>query len=347
MNPTPKVSVIVPVYNAGEFLSKTIESILCQSYKNLEIVIIDDCSADNSKEIILSYKDSRIIPIFSEKNEHLCASSNIGYYKSTGEYIALIGHDDIFYPDKIKNQIMYMESHPDTSVCFTKFNIIDENDNDISDYWKNIMAAYNTPNMTREQWAYTLIVNGSVLCAPTALIRKQHLKKEPLYRMGLVQAQDYDLWVRMISKGNFHIIDKKLTGYRRFSDNSTNLSSITVEKKAREMHDCQYVIYRGVLDMDNDLFIKSFNNILNNKKANLNHEILCEKAMVLAQLKSCYIYELLVDLFEDEVCRNYLTEICNFSIKNFLSYNEIPLLADETYYNLSQDQRNIIKSFSE
>lgn len=346
MNTKPKVSVIVPVYNAGSFLSKTLESILSQTYKNLEIIIIDDCSTDNSKEVILSYDDPRIKPIFSDRNRHLCENSNIGYHRSTGEYIALIGHDDIFYPDKIEKQVEYMESHPGTSVCFTRFNIIDENDNDISDYWKNIMAAYSAPNLTQEQWAYTLIVNGSVLCAPTAMIRKSHLNNKPLYRMGLVQAQDYDLWVRMISKGSFHIIEEKLTGYRRFSDNSTNLSSITVDKRAREMHDCHYVIYRGILDMDGKLFLKAFVNALKNKKATLPHEILCEKAMVLAQLKSCYVHELFTELYEDELSRNYLCEVCNFSIKDFLLYNEVPLRADDTYYSLSQDQRNLIENLN-
>ena len=99
-----KVSVIVPVYNASEYLSKSIESILNQSYENLEIILIDDASTDNSKEIIKKYalKDSRIKPFYSEVNHGVSRTRNIGLKSVSGDYIFFMDSDDTIMKDTIK-----------------------------------------------------------------------------------------------------------------------------------------------------------------------------------------------------------------------------------------------------
>lgn len=99
-----KVSVIVPIYNASKYLSRSIESILNQSYENLEIILIDDCSTDNSKEIIKNYalKDSRIKPFYSELNQGVSKSRNIGLKSVSGDYVMFMDADDYIVKDMIK-----------------------------------------------------------------------------------------------------------------------------------------------------------------------------------------------------------------------------------------------------
>ena len=99
-----KVSIIVPIYNASEYLSKSIESILNQSYENLEIILIDDASTDSSKEIIKKYalKDTRIKPFYSEVNQGVSRTRNIGLKSVSGDYVFFMDSDDII----IKNAIM-------------------------------------------------------------------------------------------------------------------------------------------------------------------------------------------------------------------------------------------------
>ena len=99
-----KVSIIVPVYNASEYLSRSIESLLNQSYDNLEIILIDDCSTDNSKEIIKKYalKDTRIKPFYSEVNQGVSKSRNMGLKSVSGDYVVFMDADDYIVPDMIK-----------------------------------------------------------------------------------------------------------------------------------------------------------------------------------------------------------------------------------------------------
>ena len=99
-----KVSFIVPIYNASEYLSRSIESILNQSYKNIEIILIDDASTDNSKEIIKSYalKDSRIKPIYSEVNQGVSKTRNLGLKSVSGDYVTFMDADDYITPNMVQ-----------------------------------------------------------------------------------------------------------------------------------------------------------------------------------------------------------------------------------------------------
>ena len=99
-----KVSIIVPVYNASEYLSRSIKSLINQSYENLEIILIDDCSTDNSKEIIKKYalKDTRIKPFYSEVNQGVSKTRNIGLKSLSGDYVFFMDSDDSINKDTIK-----------------------------------------------------------------------------------------------------------------------------------------------------------------------------------------------------------------------------------------------------
>src|SRR6266702_8228484 len=106
----PKLSVIMPVYNAGKYLKEAIDSILCQSFKDYEFIIIDDGSTDDSSSIIGSYIDSRIKFIQNKRNMNLIASLNIGIDIAHGEYIARMDADDVSHQERLRCQVKVLDN---------------------------------------------------------------------------------------------------------------------------------------------------------------------------------------------------------------------------------------------
>jgi glycosyltransferase involved in cell wall biosynthesis len=111
----PKISVITAVYNGERFLVKTIESILNQTFKNFEYILINDCSKDKSLKIMKEYKkkDKRIVLINNKKNIGSASSRNLGLKMARGGYIAILDHDDLALPERLEKEQNYLEKNPD------------------------------------------------------------------------------------------------------------------------------------------------------------------------------------------------------------------------------------------
>jgi teichuronic acid biosynthesis glycosyltransferase TuaG len=123
----PKVSIIIPTYNAEKFLNRTIESVTNQTYKDWELIIVDDGSKDKTPEIIKDWerKDQRIEGVLLDKNSGGPAHPrNIGIQNSHGEYIAFLDHDDEWLPEKLERQINFLESHQEYAFCYTADKIV-------------------------------------------------------------------------------------------------------------------------------------------------------------------------------------------------------------------------------
>lgn len=128
MESTPLVTVVTPCYNASKYLSETIDSVIAQSYKNWEMLIVDDCSSDKSVEIIRNYhqKEPRVKLLQTPNNTGSPAiPRNIGIEHSAGRYIALLDADDIWYPYKLEQQVKYMEEN-NINISYTNGNMIDD-----------------------------------------------------------------------------------------------------------------------------------------------------------------------------------------------------------------------------
>lgn len=119
MNEKPLVSIITPAYNAGVYIRDTIRSVLMQTYPNLEHIIIDDGSTDDTAEIVRAFPDSRIIYLY-QKNSGQSTARNAGIAAAKGKYIAFLDADDLFLPDKLFEQVSYLETHPDCDFCYCK-----------------------------------------------------------------------------------------------------------------------------------------------------------------------------------------------------------------------------------
>lgn len=342
----PLVSVIIPVHNAEDVIENTLDSVLNQSYQNMEVIIVDDASTDSSREKIEAYEDSRLKKIFLETNHHVCYSGNIGFENATGKYIALIGHDDCWRADKLEKQISFLEEHPSYGLTFTWVNIIDENgenknvENDI--FYKT----FRNDNFKKEYWNRRLIVKGNSFCAPSACIRSDILKRTGIYRYALVQLQDYDLWLRILRETEVYTIQEKLTYYRRFTQAGKNVSDMNEKAKARDYHEKQWIQETYVKNLSSEEFTQIFNDDMKNKNVCDEKEILCEKAFFLWNMGNCFAEKWFIELLEDMECQKILEEKYNFKLTDFYEMNTEPMLFDQTIVDIVKQQQLIIRNYA-
>ena len=112
-------------YNCHDFIEETIKSVLAQTFKDFEFIIIDDCSTDDSRDIIDQFTDPRIKRYYFEKNEHMCYAFNYAISKAKGNYYARIDSDDTWLPNKLEQQVNYMEANKNCGACFTLITVVD------------------------------------------------------------------------------------------------------------------------------------------------------------------------------------------------------------------------------
>ncbi len=197
------VSVITPTYNSEKFISKTIESVLEQSYTNLELILIDDASTDNTREILDKYKktDPRIVTVFLKENSGSGISRNRGIEIAKGKYLAFVDSDDYWHRDKLILQVGFMQKH-NYSFTYTKYAFINESGSLVKRY--NI--APNQCNYLR------LLIQDCIGCS-TVMINCDELGKE--YMPDLRNRQDWALWLTYVRKsGKAYGLKDPYTFYR-------------------------------------------------------------------------------------------------------------------------------------
>jgi glycosyltransferase involved in cell wall biosynthesis len=198
----PIITVLMPVYNGEKYLREAIDSILCQTFKDFEFLIINDGSTDRSVEIIKTYEDLRINLVHNEKNLGLVATLNNGIDLAKGKYIARMDCDDISLPERLERQVSFMDKHQEISVCGTWVKTM----GDVTSTWK-----YPVSN---DEIRCRLLFE-SALAHPSAIIRKKTLLDNNLrYSIDYKHAEDYNLWVNLSKKNLLANIDKVLLEYR-------------------------------------------------------------------------------------------------------------------------------------
>ena len=200
------VSIITPSYNSSKYIGKTIESIFMQSYVDWELIIVDDCSTDNSIDIINSYaeKDIRIKLIQLKKNSGAAVARNTGIEQANGRFIAFLDSDDTWHPDKLKNQTGFMLKN-NYAFTYTAYHKVDENG--------HYLSAVKIP----EQTNYHELLKTCVIGCLTAMYDTELLGKIkfPLIR----KRQDFALWLKILKKVPFaYGLDDDLAGYTIRSD---------------------------------------------------------------------------------------------------------------------------------
>ena len=187
---TPKLSVVMSVYNGEEFLHTAIESILNQTFRDFEFIILDDGSKDNSISIIQSYEDNRIL-LHKLDHQGLPSALNYGISISKGQLICRMDSDDIALSTRFEKQIQLMSKQPEISLCGTSIEIIDEKNNYIGN---RIMPSEHSQILETINYSCNVV-------HPTYCLRKEIHESIGGYRNELLYSQDYDYLLRVIDKG--------------------------------------------------------------------------------------------------------------------------------------------------
>ena len=189
---TPKVTVLMTVYNGQRYLKECMDSVLSQTFKEFEFLIVDDCSADSSMDMINSCRDSRIRIIKNEKNLGQVVSLNIGLSSADGEYVARMDQDDVISKHRLARQVEFLHKRPDISVAGTWGEAIDEKG--------DAFASICLP-VRNEEIAATALFAGHFLLHSSVIFRKDHIVEAGKYNEDFCFAEDYDLWTRLLLKG--------------------------------------------------------------------------------------------------------------------------------------------------
>lgn len=222
---TPMISVVMPVYNAEQYLNEAIDSILTQTYIDFEFIILNDGSIDKTEEIILSYDDPRIVYIKNEANLQIVKTLNKGIALAKGKYIARMDADDISLPERFEKQMEFMGQNQEIDVCGSWMGLIGKPSSHIWIYPK-----------THEEIKAQLLFN-TPMAHPTLMIKKSFFN-DFKYNVFSNKAEDYHLWNESIDVKKFINIPEVLLMYRLHADQTCNTSreiQVSVANSVREV----------------------------------------------------------------------------------------------------------------
>ncbi|WP_016878606.1 glycosyltransferase [Chlorogloeopsis fritschii PCC 9212] len=213
-----KISVIIPAYNSQKSIQNTIESVLKQTLKNWELIIVDDGSQDSTLEVISQFTDSRI-KVFSFPHAGANISRNRGLKHANGEFISFLDADDMWTPDKLELQLQALQSHPQASVAYSWTNCIDEK----SQFLRRGTYITATGNVYAKLLVVNFLESGS-----NPLIKREALITVGGFDESLSGGQDWDLYLRLAARYEFVAVSSPQILYR-ISGNSLSTNVVSQE----------------------------------------------------------------------------------------------------------------------
>jgi len=206
-----KVSVIIPAFNRGKYIRQTVDSVLNQTYPNFELIVVDDGSTDDTRQILEEYGERiRIGEHPQRANRGQSASINLGLEYANGEYVAILDSDDYWEPDKLEAQVAYLEKHPDIGLVYGNGTAVNENGDFLYDIFAPGHQERNIPDNVLLD-CYFLVPNNS-------LVRGEVFEKTGGFDESLRSAQDHDMGIRIAEVARLGYIDKPVYHYRRHSE---------------------------------------------------------------------------------------------------------------------------------
>ena len=210
------VSIIMPSYNTARFIEQSIQSVLNQTYKNLELIIVDDCSTDNTDEVVATFTDERIRYIKNERNQGAAVSRNTAIEQAQGKWIGFLDSDDLWAVDKLEKQIQFMEQN-DYCFSYTEYREIDEQG-------ESLQRKVSGPKRItkRKMFDYCWVGCLTVMydAEKIGLIQIADVKKN----------NDYAMWLKVCKKAKCYLLPTVLAEYRKRSGSISNHSKISLIK---------------------------------------------------------------------------------------------------------------------
>ena len=206
----------MPSFNTGKFIKETIESVICQTYENWELIIVDDCSTDDTDSVVSSFSDDRIKFFKNEKNSGAAVSRNFAIRKASGRWIAFLDSDDVWLPNKLEKQISFMidNNYSFSYTCYSEMN----EDSVESGRVVSGPKVISKTGMYNYCWPGCLTVMYDV--SVVGLVQIEDIKKN----------NDYAIWLKVIQKAKCHLLNEVLAKYRRRQGSISNHSYIQLIK---------------------------------------------------------------------------------------------------------------------
>ncbi|CAI3397726.1 glycosyltransferase family 2 protein [Enterococcus cecorum] len=206
------VSIIMPSYNTSDFIGDSINSVLNQTYKNWELIIIDDNSSDNTADTVQSFNDSRIRYLVNSENKGAAFSRNRALREAKGNWIAFLDSDDIWYPNKLENQLNFMVN-TNCSFSYTNYKVMGE------------ATLVTGPKIITKKNMYRY-------CWPGCLTVMYNAKRVGLLQISEIEKNnDYAMWLSVSEKENCYLLDETLAEYRKHRKNSiSNVNKVQLIK---------------------------------------------------------------------------------------------------------------------
>lgn len=257
-----KVSIILPVYNGAECVSNSIDSVLAQTYENFELVVVNDCSTDNTLDILNEYakKDSRVKVFTNEENKKLPRTLNAGFEKATGDYLTWTSDDNMYRPEAIAQMVQFLDENPEVGLVYCDMTVRNELGDEVKE---DVKVAAPVKDLRFRS-----------ICGACFMYRSEVAAKAGEYNPDLFLAEDYEYWIRISKVAAMAPLHKDLYIYRLQGQSLTGSlkwERIKAQKlKAIELHfDYLYSLCENEEDK-----ISFFNNYIkccskDNRKAGL------------------------------------------------------------------------------
>ena len=229
MNSNIFISILCPCFNHEKYVSYFISSVLLQNYTNFELIIVDDCSTDNTVKIIQNFKDTRIKLIKHNYNKGVNEALNTGFSFCSGDFIIICASDDCFEQNALDEYVYNFEKEPD-KVFYINLRVIDENNNPRTDYPNCSMPFIK--QMERTELLHNMFYIGNAVYSPGMALSRDNLKTIfPLPPANSIY-QDYKMHIELLSNFNVKILKNKLIKYR-IPYNGTSLSGYSEQTQMR------------------------------------------------------------------------------------------------------------------
>ncbi len=234
------VSIVMPTWNCARFIGESIESVRRQSYRNWELLVVDDCSADNTEEIVMLFGDSRIRYIRNAVNSGAAVSRNRALKEARGRWIAFLDSDDLWTADKLERQIAFMVNH-NYSFSYTNYSEVDEDTRETG-VCVSGPRRISVCGMFNYCWpgCLTVMYDASVI----GVVQIADIKKN----------NDYAMWLKAIKKADCFLLDENLARYRKRTGSISNHSYVSLVK-------WHYLLFR---EAERQNVVLSFINTLRN-----------------------------------------------------------------------------------
>ena len=263
----PKVSIVMPVYNGEKYLKESIDSVIDQTFTDWELIIVNDCSTDNTVSIVNEYTDPRIRIIHNEQNQRLPRSLNIGFRKASGEYLTWTSDDNVYMPDAIHDMCEFLDDNQDYGMVTCRMHYIDENGNAAGDFCQ-------TPDQ--------LYCNDSI--GACFMYRREVLATVGEYDPDMFLVEDYDYWLRINHRYLIGHVPKFNYYYRKHGNSLT-------QTRARSINRQLYSLRKRELD-----FLLS--KINEEEKRCLFIDMYFQNTAMAGELKNCFYGEILPSSLE-------------------------------------------------